>query len=84
MSDNKFKARYEVDDGYAGGSRPQGFIIQEGDFDIDPEMTDEKLTDLFYEMVDEDMRQETSVCNVNVLEFISWARSFLNGECNGG
>lgn len=80
MSDNKFKAKYEVDDGYVGGSRPQSFTIREGDFDIDPEMTDDQLTDLFLEMVDEEMRQKISACNVNISEFIAWARSLPNGE----
>lgn len=77
---SNFKAKYEVDDGYAGGSRPQGFSIGAGDVEFDPDITDEKLADLFYEMVDEDMKQRISACNVNVDEFIAWARSLPNGE----
>jgi hypothetical protein len=75
MSKDKFTAKYEVDDGYAGGSRPQSFTIREGDYDFEPSMTDAQLSDLFYEMVDEEMRQKITACNVNVNEFIAWARS---------
>jgi hypothetical protein len=80
MSDNKFKARYEVDDGYAGGSRPQSFHISEGDFEIGPEMTDKQIADLFYDIVNEEMFQKISACNANVTEFVAWARSLPNGD----
>jgi len=72
MSD--FKAKYEVDDGYAGGSRPQAFTIREGDYDFAPDMTDEFLEEMFCEAIDEHMRQHITFHKVNLTEFIAWAR----------
>lgn len=75
MAEQKFTAKYEVDDGYAGGSRPQSFTIRAADILMNAESTDEEIRDEFYDMVEEEMRQRISACNVNADEFVQWVRS---------
>lgn len=75
-----FKAKYEVEDGYCGGSRPQSFTIRPDDIDVSPFMTDEKLEDIFYQLVDEDMQQKISACKVNADEFVAWVRALPSEE----
>lgn len=72
---NTFTVKYEVDDGYVGGSRPQSFRIREGDFDFSHNMTDEQIKDAFFEAVEEEMRQRISACNTNEDDFLEWARA---------
>lgn len=73
MAKNKFTAKYEVDDGYVGGSRPQYFTVHADS--VDPSMSDEALEELFYDLVDEEMRQQISACKLNIEDFVQWARS---------
>ena len=75
MSAEKFKGRYQVGDGYAGGARPQYFTIQAGDLEDD--MGDTELAD-FYEVAAEDHMHEriTASCE-RVAEFVEWAKAQL-------
>ena len=48
-----FRAKYEIEDGYAGGSRPQNFKISAADLEDD--MTPSDLEDLYMELCEEHM-----------------------------
>ena len=71
----KFNATYGVDDGYAGGSRPQHFTIHADDLDDD--MTDEELQNFFHESMQEHFEQTVSPYAKNSDDFVAWAREQL-------
>lgn len=75
-----FKARYEVNDGYAGGSRPQSFKIREGDYFFGENPTDDQILEVLYGAVEEDMHQKIGFHKVNESEFIEWAREQIKAE----
>lgn len=77
MSD-AFDGRYEVDDGYAGGSRPQHFRVYATD--LDDEMTDEELVAFYEEVADDCFRQNIGITLRREAEFVSWARGVLNAR----
>ena len=82
MSDRKtFEARYQVEDGYAGGTRPQYFTIDAGDLEDD--MTDDELESLYHEKCEEDMRQKIGCGPNRIDEFVAWAREQLNERAKG-
>lgn len=69
---SKFTVNWQAYDGYAGGSRPQSFDIREDDLDDD--MTDAALRELFEELLDEAFHNRVSACADNEDEFIAWAK----------
>lgn len=80
MSDQKtaqktFRAMYEIDDGYAGGARPQYFAIRPDELEED--MTDDDLEAFYEESCDEHMRQNIGCSPSRVDEFVEWAREVL-------
>jgi hypothetical protein len=72
MSNEKFEARYQVADGYAGGARPQYFKISAGDLEED--MTDDDLARFYEDAVLEDFQQRISPESERVDAFVAWAR----------
>lgn len=75
MTEKTFRARYQVADGYAGGSRPQHFKISADDLEDD--MDDESL-EIFYEQsVQDDFEQKIYPDSERVDEFIAWAKERL-------
>lgn len=72
----KFKARYEVDDGYVGKDRPQYFSISEED--IEDDMDDDQLEQMFYDIMQEEFEQHVIPYAVNVDEFVIWAKEVQN------
>ncbi len=72
MAKNTFTVRYEIEDGYMGGSRPQSFRVDEGD--INPEMTDVQIEQMLDDMTQEDMLQKVSPNIHNRNEFMDWAK----------
>ena len=75
MSTEKFKGRYQVADGYAGGSRPQYFSIQAGDLEGD--MEDAELEDFYAEAAEDHMRERITAECERVAEFVEWAKAQL-------
>lgn len=80
MTDQKteqkpFRARYEIDDGYAGGARPQYFAIRPDELEED--MTDDDLEAFYDESCAEHMQQNIGCSPSRVDEFIEWARAML-------
>lgn len=69
-----FCATYEIEDGYAGGARPQRFAVRPDD--IEEDMSEGDLRDLLIEMAEEDMRQKTNVAisDRDFESFLEWAR----------
>jgi t-SNARE complex subunit (syntaxin) len=54
----EIEVRWQAEDGYCGGGRPQTTVIDIEDFSSD--MTDEEVMDVIYERVEEDFRQTVS------------------------
>lgn len=75
MTDKKFKARYQVADGYAGGSRPQHFTIHAGDLEDD--MDDAALQSFYEQSVQDDFEQKIYPDSERMDEFIAWAKERL-------
>lgn len=73
-----FEARYQVDDGYAGGARPQAFEISAED--IEDDMSESDLQDLYHTMCEEDMQQRIGCCVMRVDEFVEWAQSVISAR----
>ena len=69
---SKFKARYEVGDGYVGGSRPRYFNID--GVDIEDNMDDDALREMFEEFMYENFQETVHPYGQNVEEFIQWAK----------
>jgi hypothetical protein len=67
-----FTIKYEIEDGYAGGARPQSFLVDEDS--IEPDMTEQQIESLLYEMAQEDMLQKVSASVDNVDAFLDWAK----------
>ncbi len=73
---DKFEARYEVEDGYCGKSRPQHFNICSSE--IEDDMNIDDLKELYYDMVQNDFEQKISAGAERVDEFIEWAENVIN------
>jgi hypothetical protein len=73
---DKFQVRYEVEDGYMGGARPQSFYISPSEIEVG--MTDEQLESALYDLAHEDMLQKVQAAvSTEAAEFIQWARAVL-------
>lgn len=70
-----FQARYEVDDGYSGGARPQHFVIRPDE--LEEGMTDDDLEYFYDESCNEHMLQNIGCSPSRVDEFVEWARDVL-------
>ena len=83
MSDNYFKGRYHVADGYVGGQRPQSFRVDE--HELDDEMTDEQIVALYDEAADDHFQSHIFFPSVErEAEFIAWAREQINKRAADG
>lgn len=71
MSDS-FLITYQVDDGYAGGARPQYFNIELDD--IEKDMDDNDLEKFFYEKINENFQENISTSSSDKDRFIKWAK----------
>lgn len=71
--DGEFEVTYHINDGYAGGERPQSFIMSIGD--VDEGMNDEQLQTLASDAAHEDMQQRVSAAVTNGDEFVAWVRT---------
>ena len=72
---NEFRGTYEVDDGYAGKSRPQHFKV--GASDIDNAMSEEDLRDLYNECARDHFEQNIGIEISKEDEFLAWARGVI-------
>ena len=75
MSDDKFQGRYQVDDGYAGGSRPQHFTVNE--WELEDDMTDADLERLYEELAEDHFRENISFSLSRSADFVEWAKKKL-------
>lgn len=76
--EDEFDITWEVDDGYAGPSRPQHCSI---DVDVlDDEMADDELEELYNEIVMEEFMQNITVYGSNRREFVEWAKHALEAR----
>jgi len=67
----KITIRYHIEDGYAGGSRPQSFDVESSDFGDLDDLDDTQISDQIVEMANEDMRQRFGVSINNLDEAIA-------------
>lgn len=68
-----FTGRYELEDGYVGGSRPQCFKIPEDAIEVG--MGNDALERLFYEFAEEHRNQCIGIAALNCEDFIKWANA---------
>ena len=76
--EDEFDITWEVDDGYAGPSRPQHYSIDVNV--LDDEMTADELEELYNEIVMEEFMQNISAYGSNKREFIEWAKHALEAR----
>lgn len=79
--ENKFTVTYEVDDGYAGGSRPKHLRLDSGW--IEEDMSDDDLEEQLAEMVHEDFLQRVSWYYRNKDAALEWAKSIRDKMADG-
>ena len=80
MSD-KFQITFQVDDGYAGGSRPQRGTAYASD--IGEDMTDDDLISLYEEIVRDEFELKIHPYGTNASEFMAWAKERIQEMENG-
>lgn len=68
----KFNVKWEVDDGYVGGSSPQSFDLHCFDIDADDEDTD--LEEAFDDLLQEEFNQRARPVASNREEALEWMR----------
>lgn len=73
MSKDKFQAKYQVEDGYAGKDRPRHFNIDPSQLEDD--MDDGDLERFYEEAVQEHFEQNIAPAAERVDEFIAWAKA---------
>lgn len=78
MADQDFTIEWEVEDGYAGGRRPQHTAV-DADM-LDDEMDDNELEELYNDIVVEEFMQNISGYGSNAEEFKTWAREALKAR----
>ena len=68
----QFRGRYEIDDGYAGGARPQYFTVDADDLEDD--MTDEDIAALYDAQATEAFHNNVTCSATDGDKFLAWAR----------
>ena len=68
----KYEITWQADDGYVGGSAPQHCAIDA--YDIDADMSEEDLKNLFWQVVQDDFEQKVSPVSEDEVSFIEWAK----------
>lgn len=81
MAQEYYKATYQAADGYVGHARPLYFRIRAEDLEED--MDDEDLAELFYESMQDHFEQVVSPESSDCDAFIAWARQVLNNSTSG-
>jgi hypothetical protein len=74
----KFQARYEVADGYAGKSRPLHVSIAADD--LYEEMTDEDIREVYEENIRCHFEQNVRPEGDNEAEFLTWAKETIKQQ----
>ena len=74
--DEKFEARYQAQDGYAGGDRPIHFKIDA--LDLEEGMDDEALREFYFDSVQGHFEQRVTPGPERVDEFVAWAKEQLS------
>ncbi len=76
MSD-AFEVTWEVDDGYAGGARPQRFEIDESELEA---WDADDVGELFDQMLYDEFRNNIHFWSGDREAFIEWARSKMGAQ----
>ena len=76
----RFRVKYQVNDGYVGKDRPLYFHIS--DSDIDDDMCDEDLEELFMDKIQDDFEYKVSPEGENFEEFLEWANEIQDDRKN--
>ena len=77
MSRDYFEIRYEICDGYIGGSRPQTVRVSADDVLGTPP---DKLNDVLWDIVHEDASQKIDYDIKNIDEAVEWAKARIADE----
>ena len=76
------EVRWQAEDGYCGGSRPQYVTIYESD--IEDDMTDDDLERLLDDVVQDDFNQKVSYCIKNREQVLKQMREYRDSLKNEG
>lgn len=76
MSNDQFHGTFDIADGYAGGRRPQHFVVSVQDLHDD--MTDDDLRQFYEDEAEAHFRQNFGISVSRSDEFVAWARAKLN------
>lgn len=69
---DRFKARYQAQDGYAGGAKPKFVTIDEQDIlNCD---TEDEMREIYDEAIYAHFQENVTPCGENEDEFLAWAR----------
>jgi hypothetical protein len=75
----EFRVSYGVDDGYIGSGK-QSFTIRGSD--IEEDMSEDALKDLFWDMIQEDFEQNVHPVSYQEDEFIKWAKGIISSRAD--
>lgn len=75
---SKFNGAYEINDGYAGKSRPQSFSVSSNE--IDDDMTEDEIRELYANLAEADFQARITVSVSREDAFVSWALEQLEAR----
>jgi hypothetical protein len=67
----KFNGAYDINDGYAGKSRPQSFSVSADE--IEDDMTEDAIRGLYASLAEADFQKRITVSVSREEAFVSWA-----------
>lgn len=81
---SRFQGQFEVEDGYAGGSRPQFFNVElsDAEYELPPNPSDGQIEDWYYEQARYAFEQKIGFYTKNNAELIAAVRDVLSQQEN--
>lgn len=75
---SRFSGAYEINDGYAGKSRPQSFSVSSDE--IEDDMTEDEIRELYAELAEADFQARITVSVSREDAFVAWALEQLEAR----
>ncbi len=73
---DEFEIKWEVEDGYVGGDRPQYVTIEASDFE---DMSEDEIREEINNLVEEEFNQRITWYVDNIEDAVKWAKK-VNGK----
>ena len=77
----KFNGVYEINDGYAGKSRPQSFSVSSEE--IEDDMAEDAIRELYASLAEADFQERITVSVSREDAFVSWALEQIEARSAG-